>query len=179
MSGLRKRPTAEAGYRRGVGVMLLDPRGLVFVGRRLDTPDAWQMPQGGIDAGETPREAALRELAEEIGTDRAELLAESHGWLSYDLPPELGGRVWGGRYRGQTQKWFAFRFTGSDADIDLAAAAHPEFDAWRWVPADELPRLIVPFKRPVYEAVLAEFRHLLPPPSAAGTPDRDGRPRTA
>lgn len=155
------RPKAEPGYRPGVGVMLLNPRGLVFVGRRVDTPEAWQMPQGGIDAGETPREAALRELVEEVGTDRVELLAESRGWLSYDLPPAIAGRIWGGRYRGQTQKWFAFRFTGRDGDIDVHTA-HPEFDAWRWVAPEELPRLIVPFKRPVYEAVLAEFRHLLP-----------------
>ncbi len=147
-------------YRRGVGVMLLDRRNLVFVGRRIDTPGAWQMPQGGIDEGETPRHAALRELAEETGIDKAEFLAETAGWLRYELPPELYDTVWGGGYRGQEQKWFAMRFLGSDSDIDLATH-HPEFDAWKWLPAADLPRLIVPFKRPLYEAVLREFAPLL------------------
>lgn len=176
MSSPHESPRAEPGYRPGVGIVLLDRRGHAFVGRRLDTPDAWQMPQGGIDAGETPLEAARRELIEEVGTDRAELLAESRGWLSYDLPPEIAARIWGGRYRGQTQKWFAFRFTGRDADIDVRTA-HPEFDAWRWVPAGELPRLIVPFKRPLYRAVAAEFRDLLA--GGAATPGGDGTPPPA
>ncbi|HYE50420.1 MAG TPA: RNA pyrophosphohydrolase, partial [Azospirillaceae bacterium] len=127
-------------YRPCVGIMLLNGQGHVFVGRRKDTPDAWQMPQGGIDEGETPRQAALRELEEEIGTARAEVLAETAGWHRYDLPPHLLGKVWGGRFRGQEQKWVCCRFTGTDADIDLATA-HPEFDAWRWVPVDELIRL--------------------------------------
>jgi len=147
-------------YRRGVGLMLLDRRNFVFAGRRIDTPGAWQMPQGGIDEGETPRAAARRELAEEIGTDKAEFLAESREWLRYELPPELYDTVWGGGYRGQEQKWFAMRFLGSDSDIDLATH-HPEFDAWKWLPAADLPRLIVPFKRPLYEAVLREFAPLL------------------
>jgi len=148
-------------YRRGVGIMLLNRQRLAFVGRRIDTPGAWQMPQGGIDDGESPRQAALRELKEEIGTDKAEILAESAQWLRYDLPgAEDGMRLWGGRYRGQEQKWFAMRFTGTDADIDLATH-HPEFDAWRWLPTAELPALIVPFKRALYEAVLAEFRDLV------------------
>jgi len=151
---------AEA-WRRGVGMMLLDPRKRVFVGRRIGFPDAWQMPQGGIDEGEDPRAAALRELEEEIGTAKAEIIAETARWLRYELPPELQGRkVWGGFYRGQEQKWFALRFLGSDADIRLDAH-HPEFDAWRWVPAATLPDLIVPFKRALYEAVLAEFRDLV------------------
>ena len=139
--------------------MLLNRQGEVFVARRIDMPDlaAWQMPQGGIDAGETPREAALRELKEEIGTDKAEILAESAGWLRYDLPADLAGGIWGGGYRGQRQKWFVMRFTGSDADIDLATE-HPEFDAWRWVASQQLPELIVPFKRQLYLDILAEFR---------------------
>jgi putative (di)nucleoside polyphosphate hydrolase len=143
-------------YRPCVGVMLVNGEGRVFVGRRLDTPNAWQMPQGGIDPGETPRDAALRELGEEIGTAAAEIVAETKGWLRYDLPPELVGKVWKGKYRGQEQKWVMARFTGADRDIDLATE-HPEFDAWQWVEPDDLVGLIVPFKRPIYEAVVAEF----------------------
>ncbi|MGE0746394.1 MAG: RNA pyrophosphohydrolase [Rhodospirillales bacterium] len=146
-----------AGYRPCVGLMLVNPAGLVFVGRRDDTPDAWQMPQGGIDDGETPRQAALRELREETGTDRAEIVAESQSWLRYDLPAELRGRLWGGSYVGQAQKWFVLRFLGADADFVLDAHQR-EFAEWRWAPLDDLPRLIVPFKRAVYEAVVAEFR---------------------
>jgi putative (di)nucleoside polyphosphate hydrolase len=149
------------GYRPGVGVMLLDAQKRVFVGRRIDMEgDNWQMPQGGIDKGETPREAALRELKEEAGTDRAEFLAEAARWLRYDVPKEVAGRLWRGRYRGQMQKWFAMRFTGRDGDIDLATH-HPEFNAWKWVAPAELPRLIVPFKRRLYLDILAEFAPLL------------------
>ena len=147
-------------YRPGVGIMLLNGEGLVFVGRRIDMPAglaAWQMPQGGIDPGETPRQAALRELKEEVGTDKAEILAESAVWHHYDLPPEIAGRMWRGRYRGQRQKWFAMHFTGIDADID-PATEHPEFDAWEWVSPERLPELIVPFKRQIYLDVLEEFR---------------------
>jgi putative (di)nucleoside polyphosphate hydrolase len=138
--------------------MLLNRGGEVFVARRIDMPaiPAWQMPQGGIDAGEAPRQAAFRELEEEIGTARAEILAESREWLCYDLPPELAAGVWGGRYRGQRQKWFAMRFIGSDSEINLGTE-HPEFDAWRWVPPSQLPELIVPFKRQLYTDVLTEF----------------------
>ncbi len=152
--------TASRPYRPGVGIMLIDDAGRVFAGRRLDNPDAWQMPQGGIDPGESPRAAALRELAEEIGTDRAEILAESRDWLAYDLPPELAAKVWGGRFRGQRQKWFAMRFTGADADIVLDTA-HPEFDAWRWMAVADLLDAIVPFKRALYAAVIDEFRRFL------------------
>jgi len=149
------------GYRPGVGVMLLDAQKRVFVGRRIDMEgDNWQMPQGGIDKGETPREAALRELKEEAGTDHAEFLAEAARWLRYDVPKEVAGRLWRGRYRGQMQKWFAMRFTGRDGDIDLATH-HPEFNAWKWVAPAELPRLIVPFKRRLYLDILAEFAPLL------------------
>jgi putative (di)nucleoside polyphosphate hydrolase len=143
------------GYRRNVGIMLLNNDGHAFVGRRIDMVEhAWQMPQGGIDAGEEPAVAALRELEEEVGTARAVIIAETPGWLSYDLPAELAGNLWKGKWKGQAQKWFAMRFTGADQDISIDTG-HPEFDAWRWVPRADLPGLIVPFKRPVYEAVLA------------------------
>ncbi len=145
-------------YRPGVGIMLLNHQRQVFVGRRVDIPVAgWQMPQGGVDPGESPRQAALRELREEIGTDRAEILGESRLWLKYDLPPEIARRMWGGRYRGQRQKWFAMRFLGHDADIDLAGE-HPEFSEWQWVAPQRLPELIVPFKRQLYLNILVEFR---------------------
>ena len=149
-------------YREGVGILLLNDAGLVFVGRRIGVAyKEWQMPQGGIDPGENPRDAALRELAEEAGTTRAEVIAESRDWLSYDLPPGMAANVFGGRYRGQRQKWFAMRFTGVDGDIRLDAHDHPEFDAWQWLAPEELPRRIVPFKRALYEAVLDEFRDVL------------------
>jgi putative (di)nucleoside polyphosphate hydrolase len=152
------RNPADFAYRPSVGMMLFNRAGRVFVARRIDTPgDAWQMPQGGIDAGETPAEAALRELAEETGTAKAEIIAESGNWLTYDLPEDLAKTLWGGRYRGQRQKWFALRFTGTDSDIDLETA-EPEFNAWKWVALDEVPRLIVGFKRPLYEEISAEFR---------------------
>jgi len=149
------------GYRPGVGVMLLDAANRVFVGRRIDIAgNNWQMPQGGIDKGETPRQAALRELKEEVGTDQAEIIAESTRWLSYEVPSDITRRLWRGRYRGQRQKWFAMRFLGRDEDIDLRTH-HPEFDAWKWVAATELPRLIVPFKRQLYLDILAEFAGIL------------------
>ena len=151
-------------YRPAVGIMLLNRQGEVFVARRIDLPmmSAWQMPQGGIDPGETPRQAALRELKEEIGTDKAEIFVESRGWLEYDLPADVAGGIWGGRYRGQRQKWFAMRFTGSDGDINLATE-HPEFDAWQWVAPERLPELIVPFKRQLYIDILAEFHEYCTP----------------
>ncbi len=153
------RDDAIPGYRPAVGIMLVNGRGEVLVARRTDTPrtPAWQMPQGGIDPGETPAQAAMRELAEEIGTGKAEIVAESRVWLTYELPPGLAGSMWGGRYRGQRQKWFVMRFTGCDADIDLATE-HPEFDAWQWVSPEQLPELIVSFKRQLYIDVLTEFR---------------------
>jgi putative (di)nucleoside polyphosphate hydrolase len=147
-------------YRANVGLMLIGPERRVFVGRRLNQPDAWQMPQGGVDKGETPVEAACRELREEIGTTKALLLRETHDWVTYDVPLAMHPPHWKGRWRGQAQKWFALGFTGQDSDIDLAAH-HQEFDAWQWLPAHQLPEVIVPWKRPVYQAVLKEFRDLV------------------
>ena len=148
--------------------MLINRDGLVFVARRIDTAgDAWQLPQGGIDDAEKPSRAVLRELAEEIGTNKAEIIAKSKRWYRYALPEALIGRVWGGKYRGQKQRWFALRFTGSDADIDLAADGHPEFDAWRWVSIETLPDLAVAFKRALYADLVEEFRHLATPGTEA------------
>jgi putative (di)nucleoside polyphosphate hydrolase len=150
-------------YRPCVGVVLIDARGLIFAGQRIDsTLPAWQMPQGGIDAGEKPKEAAFRELWEETGITRdlVEPIAKTHGWVTYDLPPELLGKVWGGKYRGQKQKWFLFRFKGKDADVKIATE-HPEFSTWRWILADEMVESIVPFKRAVYDEVVRSFRAYL------------------
>jgi len=147
-------------YRLGVGLVLFNAEGLVWAGRRLDQKgDAWQMPQGGIDEGETPEQAALRELEEEIGTGDAEIIAESKDWLTYELPPELLGVAWKGRYRGQKQKWFALRFTGRESDISIDTK-HPEFAEWRWVEFERLVELIVPFKRDLYVQITAEFAEL-------------------
>ena len=144
-------------YRPGVGLMVLSPEGLVFVARRIDMPsEAWQMPQGGIDEGETPEQAAMREFREEAGTDKVEIIAESERWLSYDLPEELLPKLWGGRFRGQNQKWFVVRFTGTDDDINIATE-NPEFLDWKWVELETIPDLIVPFKRRLYEDLVAEF----------------------
>ena len=156
-------PVEERGYRRGVGIMLLNREGLVWVGRRVNTPDGWRMPQGGIDNGETPRDAALRELTEEIAARTVDVIAQAKQLLRYDLPPHLADRSRNGRYRGQEQLWFACRFSGNEQELDPQAVSHPEFSAWRWAPIDELPSLIVPFKRALYEAVVAEFKHLTRP----------------
>ncbi len=150
-------------YRPNVGAVLFNAAGLVLVARRAKFPNAegpaggWQLPQGGIDEHENPREAVLRELAEEIGTDRATIIGEHPDWLTYDLPPELVGVALHGKWRGQRQRWFALRFTGADADIRLDADPHPEFDAWRWVPLTDLSELAVSFKRPIYEVLAASF----------------------
>ena len=142
-------------YRPCVGIMLFNADGKVFVGNRLDqTVESWQMPQGGIDKGETPKEAVLRELKEEVGTKKAEIIAEMDDWVTYDLPEHLIGVAWHGKYKGQRQKWFALRFTGKESDIDLTAH-DPEFSSYRWVSLQELPDLIVPFKRQTYRAVIA------------------------
>lgn len=149
-------------YRLNVGACVFNAQGQVFVGRRGDVKPGggghvWQMPQGGIDAGENPREAVLRELAEETGISSVEILAEHEEWLQYDLPAELLGRVLGGRYRGQRQRWFALRFTGDEAEIRLDVQNPPEFVEWRWVALAELPALAVPFKRDVYARVASDF----------------------
>jgi putative (di)nucleoside polyphosphate hydrolase len=147
-------------YRPCVGIVLINGAGLIFAGQRLDSPvPAWQMPQGGIDAGEKPKAAALRELWEETGiaADQVTVLDKTRDWITYDLPPELLGKVWGGRYRGQRQKWFLMRYDGPDEGIRIATP-HPEFSAWRWIGADEMVSGIVPFKRAVYQQVVAAFR---------------------
>ncbi len=160
-------------YRPCVGIMVLNRQGHVWIGRRSDVPHApegpgtwWQMPQGGIDANEAPRIAALRELREETGiSSNVEFLAEMSDWVYYDLPAELQSKTWGGRYRGQKQKWFALRFMGRDEEVNIApkAGEKAEFDAWRWAPLDELLDLIVPFKRDVYETVVREFAPIAVP----------------
>jgi putative (di)nucleoside polyphosphate hydrolase len=154
-------------YRLSAGLMVLNAAGWVFVGRRrdgaehVDAAHAWQMPQGGIDPDEDPWLAALRELYEETNIRSVEKLGEIAEWLTYDIPPELVGQAWKGKYRGQRQKWYALRFTGDEREIDVTHPAggnhKPEFSAWRWEPIKNLPALIVPFKRNVYERVVREF----------------------
>jgi len=147
-------------YRPCVGITLINAAGLIFAGQRLDSDvPAWQMPQGGIDADERPRDAALRELWEETGVtaDLVEAIAKTPDWVTYDLPDHLLGKVWGGKYRGQRQKWFLYRFTGTDDHIRIDTA-HPEFSRWRWISAQEMLASIVPFKRDVYAQVIAAFR---------------------
>lgn len=154
---------AKLPYRPCVGVMLVNAEGGVFVGQRIDNPtDAWQMPQGGVDKGEDPRDAALRELWEETGVDAAlvTIEAETEGWLPYDLPHDLVPRIWKGRYRGQEQKWYLLRFQGADSDVNIQTD-HPEFSEWRWLPVDQLVEKIVPFKRDVYRRVIAAFETYL------------------
>ncbi len=155
-------------YRPCAGIFLLNRRGQVFAGRRNDVngddvisrliDKPWQLPQGGIDAGETPAAAVMREMLEEIGTDHAVILAQSRQWHCYDLPPEIAAMKWSGKYRGQAQKWFALRFDGADSEINIATA-HPEFDAWKWVEIEDVCGLVVEFKRRVYAAIVDEFRH--------------------
>jgi putative (di)nucleoside polyphosphate hydrolase len=155
-------PAPPPGYRPNVGLMLIDRQGRLFLGHRSKSAnEAWQMPQGGVDDGETPAVAALRELEEEVGVgpDKVEIAREGVDWLSYDVPPDIARRLWKGKWRGQAQKWFALRFLGDDADV-RSDTRHPEFDAWRWAAPAEALDLIVPFKRDVYRVVLAEFADL-------------------
>lgn len=152
---------AVVNYRRCVGMMLFNARGEVFVGQRLDRMvEAWQMPQGGIDKGEAAEAAAFRELKEEIGTDKAQIISETADWLAYDLPQELRGTLWKGRYRGQIQKWYLMRYTGEDSDINLETK-DPEFRSWRWCHYSEIIEMAVPFKRGVYSEVIRRFSNAL------------------
>lgn len=158
-------------YRPCVGVMLVNRDGLAFIGKRRSSGDApaagnvWQMPQGGIDEGEEPYQGALRELYEETNVRSVEPIGETRGWVTYDLPPELVGVAWKGKYCGQKQKWFALRFTGKDSEIDVTSPGNgkhkPEFEDWRWEKIERLPGLIVPFKRAAYEEVVAELAPLV------------------
>jgi len=152
-------------YRPGVGAVLFNAQGKVWVGRRVSKQDNkpshfWQMPQGGMDKGETPEEAVYRELEEETGTSKAEIITETTEWLTYDLPKGLAKRSWNGKFVGQRQKWFAMKFTGTDDDFDLNSHKKPEFSDWRWENIQDLPDLIVPFKRQMYEAIVKEFIHI-------------------
>ena len=160
-------PYESLPYRPCAGIMVLNAQGLVFVGRRAGGPEhvdrdhVWQMPQGGIDEGEDPYKAALRELYEETNIRSVEKLGETPGWLAYDIPREIIGEAWGGKYKGQKQKWFALRFVGEDREINITApgGGHhtPEFIDWRWVAMRDLPDLVVPFKRETYEQVVQAF----------------------
>ena len=147
-----------SGYRPCAGVMLFNRHGLVFAGRRRDIDvEVWQMPQGGIEVGEAPRAAAMRELTEEAGTNKVQIVDESEGRLTYEFPDELRNRVWGGRYAGQAQRWFLMRFTGEDSDIDIAVSEPSEFAAWQWMRLDELVHGIVAFKKSVYNCIATKF----------------------
>lgn len=146
-------------YRPCVGICLINQDGDIFVGERLDRPGAWQMPQGGTD-GDDPKVAVIRELIEEIGTNKAEIIGQYPEPLTYDLPEEIAERLWDGQYAGQTQHWFYLRFTGHDSDIDITADETPEFSQWRWMKPDQIMNYIVPFKREIYETVLKRFQIL-------------------
>lgn len=147
-------------YRPGVGIVLFNAEGKVLVAERLDNPGAWQMPQGGIDKGEEPEKAVFREMKEEIGTDNALIIGVMQDWVTYDIPERTAKKLWGGKYKGQKQKWIALEYLGTDSDIDLEADDHPEFSQWKWVPIEDLLDYVVPFKRDVYKRVMEEFASL-------------------
>jgi putative (di)nucleoside polyphosphate hydrolase len=147
-------------YRPCAGIMLLNNQNQVFVAKRIDTAvEAWQMPQGGIDQGEDPKEAAIRELEEETGIRDTQVIAEYEGWLTYDLPDELYGKVWKGKFGGQTMKWYVMRFNGNENDINIETA-HPEFSEWKWTEISNLPDMIVPFKKDIYQKLADKFSYL-------------------
>ena len=147
-------------YRRCVGLVIINKDGLVFVGKRIDSNlNAWQMPQGGIEKGESPRNAGLREMKEEIGTNNVKLIGEIDNWLNYDIPQKLSSKLWNGKYRGQTQKWLAFQFLGNDDEININTE-DPEFKEWQWVEHKNLVNLAVPFKKDIYKKIINEFSHL-------------------
>ena len=148
-------------YRPCVGMMIINKEKMIFVAKRMDTKiQAWQMPQGGIDLGETPSKAAMREMEEEIGTSNGRIIAESKNWYSYDIPKFLIHKLWNGCYKGQRQKWFLIEYTGSDSDINLRTK-NPEFTEWRWANVNELPEIIIPFKKRLYDSVVKEFKTFL------------------
>ena len=152
---------SELPFRQGVGMVILDKNDRIFVGKRIDSKvNSWQMPQGGIDLGETPSSAALREMQEEIGSGSGEIIAESKKWYSYRVPNFLIPKLWDGKYCGQRQKWFLIRFTGKDSDININTE-HPEFDQWKWLDFDQLLVDIIPFKLKLYQQVIEEFRSFL------------------
>ena len=154
---LRPLEYSKRPYRPCVGIMLINDNGYIFSGQRIDNrAEAWQMPQGGIDAGEDVKTACFREMREEIGTDKADVLSIHPEWLNYDIPLPLADRLWGGSYRGQSQKWVALRYTGQDSDINIATE-EPEFFSWQWMSPADLIQLAVPFKRPVYEDIMTQF----------------------
>jgi putative (di)nucleoside polyphosphate hydrolase len=152
--------TSVLPYRLGVGMMILNSQNQVFVGKRPDFPDGWQMPQGGMEESESPQEAMYRELKEEIGTDKVHILSETSQWLSYDFPPPLRSEIWGGKFQGQRQKWFLLRFLGEDGEIQIQTAT-PEFIEWRWVMPQDLESLVVGFKKEIYRNLLREFSSFL------------------
>lgn len=165
MTGLALKQIESLPYRPCAGVVLINRAGLVFAGQRIDNPgDAWQMPQGGLDYGELPEEAALRELTEETGVPRGkvQVLAQTSEWITYDLPDELLGKIWKGKYRGQEQMWFAMRFLGEDSDVDIETE-HAEFSRWAWMKPVDLIEKIVPFKRTVYERVFTDLGAYIAP----------------
>jgi putative (di)nucleoside polyphosphate hydrolase len=154
-------PGQELPFRQGGGMMIINKSHRIFVGKRIDSKtNGWQMPQGGINLGETPSAAALREMAEEIGSNQGKIIAESKKWYSYRLPPFLVHKLWEGKYCGQRQKWFLIRFTGQDSDINVKTK-HPEFDSWQWVEVHELLENIIPFKYKLYSKIIAEFKELI------------------